>query len=198
LLEYYKNNKANNIKVLIKNVKSGDPSNLEAQGARSYWQGWSDSMQNFRREQTSEDSINAALNYGYIVLRTAVAKTILATGLHTGWGIHHCHPNNTMPLADDLMEPFRPMVDAKVRSLIKKEILTPTTQLNTDIKKSLVDIIYTDILILGEHKPLISYLQTLAYSLVRIYTGEGKILAFPEVKKIQWQDFEYMQSKLAF
>jgi CRISPR-associated protein Cas1 len=192
LLEHYHSNKANSVKILVKNVKSGDPSNLEGQGARNYWQGWSESIPSFKREKTSNDMINIALNYGYTVLRTAVAKSILATGLHTGWGVNHCHPNNTMPLADDLMEPFRTMVDAKVHSLVDKQVInTETKELNPAIKKELVDIIYTDVLILDEHKPLINYLQTLAISLVKIYLGEGKILAFPELKKIQWQDFEY-------
>ncbi len=191
LLAYHKSDKTNQVKLLIKNVKSGDPSNLEAQGARYYWQGLMQKIYpDFKREQDSNDSINIALNYGYTILRTAVAKNILAAGLHAGWGIHHCHPNNTMPLADDLMEPFRAFVDAKVYALSKGGYLNDNDTINNIAKKSLADVIYTDILILGETKPLINYLQTLAQSLVRIYMNEGKILAFPEVKKIHWEDFE--------
>jgi CRISP-associated protein Cas1 len=191
LLYHLDNKNANNIKILIKNVKSGDPSNLEAQGAKYYWQGFmSDIYPEFRRNRNAEDGFNIALNYGYIVLRTAIAKSILATGLHTGWGIHHCHPNNTMPLADDMMEPFRPMIDAKVHALAKAGLITPASILSPLIKKSLVNAIYTDVCIMNETKPLLTYLHTFAYSLVKIYLGEGKMLAFPDIKKINWEDFE--------
>jgi CRISP-associated protein Cas1 len=196
LLNYYKNYMANSVKLLVKNVKSGDPSNLEAQGARYYWQGFmSDIKPEFRRDQSAADDINIALNYGYTVLRIAIAKNILAAGLHTGWGIHHCHPNNTMPLADDLMEPFRPMIDAKIHALCKANLLGINNNveaggLSAVVRKSLVDTVYTDVCMMGENKPFMSYLQTLIISLVRVYMDEGKFLAFPEVKKIDWSDYE--------
>jgi CRISP-associated protein Cas1 len=207
LLQAHQQQQANQIKILIKNVKSGDPSNLEAQGAKYYWQGlMREHLPDFRREQSANDLINICLNYGYTVLRIAVAKQILASGLHTGWGIHHCHPNNTMPLADDLMEPFRVMVDAKVYALCKQGYISMNNSevdqnssaeqsvvfstLSPEIKKALVDVIYTDILIQGEHKPFMNYLQMLSNSLVKVYMGDAKCLSFPDVKQIDWHDFE--------
>lgn len=217
LLQNHQSQLASPIKILIKNVKSGDPQNLEAQGAKYYWQGlMREHTPEFRRNQNGEDMINICLNYGYTVLRIAVAKQILASGLHTGWGLHHCHPNNTMPLADDLMEPFRSMVDAKVYALVKagfikyenflsdedfKQKINATqdvqerqkiifSSFRPEIKKALVDVIYTDVLIEGEEKPFINYLQMLVISLVRIYMNEGKSLCLPDVRKIDWSDFE--------
>ena len=97
---------------LARKVKSGDPDNLEAQGARRYWQLlFGDG---FRRDQ-NETGRNALLNYGYTVVRAATARAVIAAGLHPGIGLHHSHDNNAMRLVDDLMEPFRPIVDLKPR-----------------------------------------------------------------------------------
>ncbi len=207
LLYYHKSDIANSVKILIKNVKSGDPSNLEAQGAKNYWKGLIKTINpDFKRDQSANDPVNICLNYGYTVLRIAIAKHILASGLHTGWGLHHCHPNNTMPLADDLMEPFRAMVDAKVYALWQAGLLTPPNQADTSaaaqenifntldprVKKSLVDVVYTDILVANENKPMLNYFQNLSASLVKVYMGEGKNLIFPDVKQIDWHDFEHI------
>lgn len=96
---------------LATKVRSGDPDNLEAQGARRYWGLlFGDS---FRRDQDA-GGLNAMLNYGYTVLRATTARAIVAAGLHTSIGLHHSNDSNAMRLVDDLMEPFRPIVDLKV------------------------------------------------------------------------------------
>ncbi|MEC5293142.1 type II CRISPR-associated endonuclease Cas1 [Aurantimonas sp. C2-6-R+9] len=99
---------------MAKRVKSGDPDNLEAQAARRYWNGLMGP--DFRRDRDA-DGANAMLNYGYTVLRAILSRAICAAGLHPTFGIHHTNQNNAFPLADDLMEPYRPLVDRMVLSL---------------------------------------------------------------------------------
>jgi CRISP-associated protein Cas1 len=93
---------------LIGKVRSGDPDNIEAQGARRYWTLLFGDE--FRRDQNA-GSLNGMLNYGYTVLRAATARAVVAAGLHPTLGLHHSNEGNAMRLVDDVMEPFRPMVD---------------------------------------------------------------------------------------
>lgn len=95
-------------------VRSGDPSNIEGQAARLYWNLLMG--RTFRRDRDAPGT-NAMLNYGYTVLRALVARQVMAAGLHPGIPLHHANEGNAMRLVDDLMEPFRPLVDACVRRL---------------------------------------------------------------------------------
>lgn len=102
--------------LLARSVKSGDPENVEAQAARRYWKALFGPE--FTRDQKAEGA-NALLNYGYTVLRAIVSRAICAAGLHPTLGIFHANRNNAFALADDLMEPYRPIVDAAVFELVK-------------------------------------------------------------------------------
>jgi len=93
---------------MIRKVKSGDPDNVEAQAARAYWQRLIG--EEFRRDRESP-GLNAALNYGYTVLRACIARGVSSAGLHPSFSIHHKNPRNPMNLVDDLVEPFRPIAD---------------------------------------------------------------------------------------
>jgi CRISPR-associated protein Cas1 len=97
---------------LARQVRSGDPDNREAVAARRYWNRLFDDS-GFRRRRDGDDQ-NRLLNYGYAVLRAAVARAICAVGLHPGLGVHHHHRSDAFCLADDLIEPYRPIVDAEV------------------------------------------------------------------------------------
>lgn len=99
---------------MARRVKSGDPVNLEAQAARVYWVRLFGL--DFRRD-TDGDGLNALLNYGYAILRATVARAISAAGLHPALGLHHSNQYNSFALADDLMEPLRPLVDMRVCEL---------------------------------------------------------------------------------
>ena len=100
---------------LARKVRSGDPENIEAQAARRYWKALFGP--DFSRDQGA-DGANALLNYGYTVLRAIVSRAICASGLHPTMGIFHSNRNNAFALADDLMEPYRPLVDQIVINLI--------------------------------------------------------------------------------
>src|SRR5690606_36339920 len=88
-------------------VKSGDSENLEGQAAAFYFSQLFD--KNFRRNQ--ENYINSSLNYGYAVLRGAIARGLVAHGLLPSIGLHHASEQNAFNLADDIIDPFRPIVD---------------------------------------------------------------------------------------
>lgn len=103
--------------LLARNVRSGDPNNIEAQAARRYWKALFGN--DFYRDQNA-DGANALLNYGYTVLRALVARAICASGLHPTIGIFHSNRANAFALADDLMEPYRPIVDQLVFNLIRR------------------------------------------------------------------------------
>lgn len=95
--------------MLARKVGSGDPENIEAQAARRYWPMLMGD--DFRRDRDAE-GMNAKLNYGYTILRSLCARAIVAAGLHPSIGVHHANRGNAFALADDLVEPFRPLVDA--------------------------------------------------------------------------------------
>lgn len=99
------------IRNLLKEVKPGDPTNIEARAARRYW---GSLMPGFRRDHNGDDRLNALLNYGYAVTRAAVARSLAVAGLIPAIGIHHRSVTNPFNLADDIIEPFRAVVELAV------------------------------------------------------------------------------------
>lgn len=101
-------------------MRSGDPGNVEAEAARRYWPLMFGPA--FRRDRDA-GGINGLLNYGYAVLRAGIARAVMAGGLHPGLGLMHANRGNAMVLVDDLMEPFRPIVDLEVWHLVRAGIV---------------------------------------------------------------------------
>jgi CRISP-associated protein Cas1 len=157
---------------LAAKVKSGDPENIEAQGARRYWQMLFG--EGFRRDQNAP-GLNAMLNYGYIVLRSATARAVIAAGLHPSIGLHHSNDFNAMRLVDDLMEPFRPVIDLRVWLLQRggESNITPET------KRALVRTLYDDMQTDAGATPVLVCAQKLATSLAQVYLGERDKLDLP-------------------
>lgn len=155
-----------------KSVKNGDPENCEGQAARYYFQNFFG--KDFRRDR-DQAGINAMLNYGYTILRSAVIRAIVGAGLHPSLALHHCNQYNSMRLADDLMEPFRPLVDFCVFKLARqgKDDVTP------DVKKELVSLLARPIQT-DKGAIEINYLiGNLAVSLARCALGKAKRLDIP-------------------
>jgi CRISPR-associated protein Cas1 len=157
---------------LARKVRSGDQGNLEAQGARRYWNLLFGEA--FRRDP-NEGCINALLNYGYTILRAATARSVIAAGLHPSIGLHHSHDNNAMRLVDDLMEPFRPIVDLKVWLLWKNQEREVTPQ----TKRALVRTLYDDLQGATGSTPVIVSIQKLCTSLALVYLGQRDKLELP-------------------
>src|SRR5579875_749035 len=103
------------LEMLAAGVRSGDPQNIEARAARIYWKNLF-GEEDFRRNPEGE-GLNPVLNYGYAVLRAICARALCAAGLHPSLGIHHHNRYDAFCLADDLMEPFRPVVDRVAAAL---------------------------------------------------------------------------------
>ena len=105
--------KYNEIQELAQFVSPGDTKNIEAVAARKYFRAFFGKT--FRR--SDDDVTNAALNYGYSIVRSAVAKSLTGYGYNCLLGLHHKSPTNSFNLADDIMEPLRPLVDLVVDSM---------------------------------------------------------------------------------
>ena len=153
-------------------VRSGDVDNLEAQAARRYWPLLMG--EGFRRDQDA-GGVNALLNYGYAVLRASAARAIVAAGLHPGLGIFHRHPHNMMPLADDLMEVFRPFIDRRVNELVAGG----TRDVTVFAKRALVDVLSDVLPTRAGQTPISTCLIRLAASLGESYVGCSVDLDLP-------------------
>jgi CRISPR-associated protein Cas1 len=160
------------LQALVKKVRSGDPENFEAQGAKRYWGLLFGD--DFRRDQQG-GGINAMLNYGYTVLRAATARAVIAAGLHPTIGLHHSNEGNAMRLVDDLMEPFRPMIDLKVWQLSKQG----ETMVTPESKRALVRSLYDDMQTSAGATPVMVCAQKLAVSVAQVFMGERDKLDLP-------------------
>lgn len=159
--------------MMVRKITSGDSTNIEAQAARHYWPRMMGP--DFRRDTASEDA-NALLNYGYTVLRAATARAVVAAGLHPTIGLFHSNRSNAFALADDLMEPFRPLVDMAVRTIAQ----TSGPAVDSDAKQSLARLIAID-LPLGEGlTPVSVALMKLATSLGQSFEAGTLSLALPK------------------
>ena len=158
--------------MLARKVRSGDPDNIEAQAARRYWQALMGP--DFRRDQ-SGDGANALLNYGYTVLRACVSRGICAAGLHPSIGLYHANRGNAFALADDLMEPYRPIVDRAVYNLTKDG----AAEVTPDVKRALAALSSLDLLTPGGMSPLHVHAARMAQQLAAVFCGDGRDLGLP-------------------
>ena len=157
---------------LAKTVRSGDPENIESQAARRYWPLMMG--QAFRRDRKA-GGINSMLNYGYMILRSATARSILAAGLHPSLAIHHQSRGTALRLADDLMEPFRPLVDGVVARIG----FANGDELDRDSKAALARITTLDLHGPKGASPLQTCLDRLATSLAQVYMKKTPHLELP-------------------
>ena len=158
--------------LLARKVRAGDPDNVEAQAARRYWPLLFG--REFRRDRRA-DGVNAMLNYTYTVLRAGTARAIMAAGLHPSLGLSHRQRGNAFALADDLMEPFRPLVDLLVHDLIRDG----HDRVDTETKPLLARILVTDMSTEDGVSPVAVCLSRLTLSLARCFAGEQKKLDLP-------------------
>ncbi len=160
---------------LAAEVRSGDPQNAEGQAARLYWPLLFGAE--FRRDP-DKPGRNALLNYGYTVLRAAVARAVMMAGLHPAFALHHCNLNDTMPLVDDLIEPFRPLADLLVFSLDRNAGGDPA--LDAAAKERLIGVTTLDMLYDGVSSPVSECLLRMTRSLADVCGGKRRTLLLPE------------------
>lgn len=169
-----------NIKRLVTlsdEVKNGDPANCEAQAARIYFQ--SLGPEGFVRDREG-DWPNAPLNYGYAILRAAVARALIGSGLTCIRGIHHHNRYNAFALADDVMEPYRPFVDQYVFGKVSP-FDVPQSELTKEMRARLLEMLTCDVKLGDCRRPLMVALSYTTASLVRCYKKESDTLSLPEL-----------------
>lgn len=163
------------LRPLSANVKSGDSDNREGAAARLYWPALLG--EDFVRDRYGE-GLNALLNYGYTILRSATARALVSAGLTPSLGLFHHNRGNAFPLADDLMEPFRPFIDEIVCHLYSEGRF----QLDTQAKAALLSCLSCDTYYPKVTRPLQVGLSITMASLARCYAGEQKDLSLPTLK----------------
>ena len=161
------------VSVLINKVKSGDITNVEAQAAQRYWKILFGHQ--FRRDR-NEHGINALLNYGYTIIRSAVARAVTAAGLHPTVSIAHKNKYNAFRLVDDLIEPFRSVVDHCVYLAAKEKDFIELSPL---IKEKLVNLLFH--LVQGRRgtTSLVNAIHEVVNSLTSVYESPNEQLWLP-------------------
>ncbi len=159
-------------------VKSDDVTNREGRAALLYWRQLFDGEQ-FRRNRTGEEP-NSMFNYAYAVLRAGVAKALMGSGLLPTLGIHHRNRYNAYRLADDVMEPYRPIVDQWVIKVYNKHKLYE--ELTTEIKLELLELLTIDVEFETVKRPLMVALSITTASLAKCFRGERRKIMYPKLK----------------
>ena len=160
------------LKPFYSNVRSGDVDNREGIAARIYFQHlFGDCFVRNRDEM----GINALLNYGYSILRAATCRAIVSSGLLPAIGIHHHNRSNAYPLADDLMEPFRPFVDGVVYDLVTRGQM----ELTKEVKGELISVLYADTKYEKIIRPLSVGLSMTTASMVKCLSKELNTISLP-------------------
>ncbi len=161
LLRYF-NKEDFQVSVLETKVKSGDSENLEALAARRYW---SLLFDDFRRDQKAFDPRNIALNYGYAILRGAVARSLVSYGLLPTFGVFHRSELNAYNLADDMIEPLRPMIDMVVKKLEREDTLD--VHLGIEVKSALLNVLVMEMRFNDENVLILNICDMMAQGFVK-------------------------------
>jgi CRISPR-associated protein Cas1 len=151
---------------LARRVRSGDPDNLESQASGVYFRSLFGNS--FHRGQPLW--MNAALDYGYAIFRAAIARGLVAHGFLPALGLFHASEQNAFNLADDLIEPFRPLVDCHV---FKNRIGHDVDELQPADKAALVSLLNVDMVMPRGTMSALSATEQAVESLARLYEGNG-------------------------
>ena len=163
----------------IKEVRSGDPDNLEGRAAAYYWKNLFAHISGFNRDRDGI-SPNNLLNYGYAILRAIIARALVSSGLLPTFGSHHHNRYNAYCLADDIMEPYRPFIDKLVFDIVKRH--GDNIELTKEIKQELLAIPTLDVNIQGKQSPLMIAATQSTASLQKCFAGELRRIQYPEIQ----------------
>lgn len=162
-------------------VRSGDPQNIEGKAAAFYFKTLFG--KEFKRGQ--DNGINASLNYGYSIIRSYISRTLAVYGLEPSLGIHHKSELNNFNLADDLIEPFRPIVD--YYTFLH---LAETSDFSTAYRAELFTIMNMDMLSKNQYCSLDVAVERLVQSLIACYKKEQTELCLPVLIDLQYHNYE--------
>ncbi len=156
-------------------VRSGDPDNIEARSAAFYFKNLF--SKKFSRKD-DESMINSSLNYGYAIFRGEISRKLIAHGLQTELGLFHKNQGNKFNLADDLIEPYRPLVDLFTNT--NKELVNKKLP-----KQQLIKLLYCEVETPRGKMSVSLSIEVLIESFVRVLKGEAKILELPKLKSLE-------------
>lgn len=169
---------AHKLRKLSMRVNSGDPENYEGQAAAIYWQ---DIMHQYEVNRGRfEGYPNPLFNYGYAILRAVIARNLVGSGCLPVLGIHHSNKYNPYGLADDIMEPYRPLVDKVVLTYLKTK-QSDSNELTKEDKAYLLQIPAMDITIEGKKSPLMVGAQRTTASLAKCYQQTARKILYPSL-----------------
>lgn len=160
---------------MISKVLSGDTTNKEAQAASYYWKQLFNI--DFSRHRFGNYP-NNFLNYGYTILRASVARALAGSGLLSTLGIHHHNKYNSFCLADDIMEPYRPLVDYVILKIMNE---SSETTLNKNIKSSILELLTETVYFEDSKSTLMVGLSKTTSSLQHCFTGQLKKIIYPNL-----------------
>lgn len=158
-------------------VRSGDTENLEARAAAYYWKNMFREIPNFTRNRDGV-APNNLLNYGYAILRAVVARGLVGSGLLPTLGVHHHNRYNAYCLADDIMEPYRPYVDALVVDMTEE--MGVIEEMTKEMKARLLSIPVIDVVVGSKRSPLMIAVGQTTASLYKCFSGELRRVLYPE------------------
>jgi CRISPR-associated protein Cas1 len=157
-------------------VKSGDTTNEEAKAAKIYWKALFG--ESFIRDRYGMPP-NPSLNFGYAVLRAAVARSLVGSGMLPTLGIHHHNRYNAYCLADDIMEPYRPFVD---KLIWKQKSTNPNYHnITNEIKADILGVLVAEVLMKKKESTLMISLALTTASLAKCFEGKNKIILYPDL-----------------
>ncbi len=165
--------RAGALKSLARAVRPGDPGNCEARAAARYWP--LAFGPGFTRDRQG-GGINGLLNYGYIVVRSCCARNVMAAGLHPSIGLFHKNRFNAFCLIDDLMEPFRPLVDRVVLELVDRGL----NSVEPESKEALVGLLAREVESEQGFQPLSRAMETASRSLAQAFVEDKLALVLPK------------------
>lgn len=167
---------------LSASVESGDKGNREAIGAKYYFK----SIFGGEFIRGDGDGINSALNYGYAIIRSAVARSLVMYGFNTALGVNHCNELNSFNLADDFMESFRPMVDLWVyKNIDNNDILTKENRI------SLINLVNYECIIDGQNHSILNAIDKMVSSYTTACSKKDfRLLKLPTIKNLEYHYYE--------
>lgn len=170
---------------LANSVESGDKGNKEAIGAKVYFKYlYGD---DFIRDRDNGTIINSALNYGYTIIRSAVARSLVAYGFNTALGVHHCNELNAFNLADDFVEPLRPIVDLWVYKNISRD----EDELSKENRTQLIDLVNNNCYIDGQRHSILNAIDKMISSYTTaINKKDFRLLKLPEIINLEYHFYE--------
>ncbi len=167
-------------------VRSGDTENMEAQASSYYF------PQLFGKgfNRVQDCWVNAMLDYGYAVLRGAITRALVAHGFQPNIGLFHRSEQNAFNLADDVIEPYRALVDLHVFSAINPHA-DAKAELSPSDKTSLVALLNADMQMPRGNMSVLASIEHATESLLRLYEGGNEsVLELPILIGLQQHEFE--------